>query len=53
MDNVEISKAYERWLMERVLIDCWTVAKCAKEIDCDVTIVQADFDKFIRKGEVS
>lgn len=37
---------YRKWLMTKVLIECWTLRKCAKELGRNYLLVEADFEKF-------
>jgi hypothetical protein len=49
MDGKDIRKCYQKWLLKMVLIECWTVQKCAKFIGRDPSIVQRDFDSFLKE----
>lgn len=44
-----IACQYRAWLLKSVLIECWTVRKCAEFLDKPVEQVQRDFDKFINE----
>ena len=37
-----VQKTYYRWLLERVMVNCWTTLKCAKEIKAKPKDVLAD-----------
>lgn len=40
---------YKRWLLDKVLIECWTTDRCAKMIKADPEEVRQDFEKFLRE----
>ena len=46
---MESKAMYERWLIERVLIHCWTTARCAAEINAEPAEVEADFNEVIER----
>lgn len=37
---------YRHWLMTKVIIECWTLRKCAKVLGRNYTLVEQDFAKF-------
>ena len=37
---------YRKWLMTKVLIECWTLRKCARELGRSYTLVEKDFEEF-------
>lgn len=37
---------YRRWLMTKVLIECWTLRKCAKVLGRNYSLVESDFNEF-------
>ena len=45
-----ITCCYKQWLLHSILIECWTVTKCAKDLGRSVEEVQKDFDNFIKEG---
>ena len=43
---MDVRAAYKEWLMTKVLIECWTLRKCAKVLNRNYTLVEKDFEKF-------
>ena len=41
-----VKDQYRHWLMTKVIIECWTLRKCAKVLGRNYTLVEQDFVKF-------
>lgn len=48
MGNVEIKQSYKTWLLNKVFIECWTTALCAKVLGRDPQTVEQDLESFLK-----
>ena len=42
-----IDDCYRKWLLEKVLVECWTTLKCAKVLGRSLEKVNEDLKKFL------
>lgn len=47
-----VEECYRKWLLERVLVDCWSSLKCAKVLGRSVEKINEDLKKFIEEVKV-
>lgn len=41
-----VEECYKKWLLEKVIIECWTTLKCAKVLGRSVEKINEDLKKF-------
>jgi hypothetical protein len=42
------NRQYRAWLLEKVIVECWTTNRCANYLNRDAKLVEADLDKFLK-----
>jgi hypothetical protein len=42
-----IEDCYKKWLLDKVLCECWTTLRCAKVLGRSLEKVNADLKKFL------
>lgn len=42
-----VEEYYRKWLLEKVLVECWTTKRCAKILGRSLEKVNADLKKFL------
>ena len=44
-----VEECYKKWLLKKVLEECWTTKKCAKELGRSLEKVNKDLKKFLEE----
>jgi hypothetical protein len=47
-----IEECYRKWLLDKVLVECWTTLKCAKVLNRSLKRVNEDLKKFVEEVKV-
>ena len=44
-----VEESYRKWLLEKVLVECWSSLKCAKVLGRSVDKINEDLKKFVEE----
>jgi hypothetical protein len=47
-----IEECYRKWLLEKVIIECWTTLKCARFLKRPLNKVESDLKRFLDEVKI-